>query len=95
MFSFAKRFASIYMLRRMGRFMGDLVQAGSDYYETLNLWQVAMRGNLDTADQFINKMNKAYGISTKTLMNAQAIFKNMIGLLGQISDAIRSIMDLQ
>ena len=87
MFSFAKRFASIYMLRRMGRFMGDLVQAGSDYYETLNLWQVAMRGNLDTADQFINKMNKAYGISTKTLMNAQAIFKNMIGSLGQISDA--------
>lgn len=85
-FSFAKRFASIYMLRRMGRFMGDLVQAGSDYYETLNLWQVAMRNNLDTADQFINKMNKAYGISTKTLMNAQAIFKNMIGSLGQISD---------
>jgi hypothetical protein len=86
-FSFAKRFASIYMLRRMGRFMGNLVKAGSDYYETLNLWQVAMRGNLDTADQFINKMQKAYGISSKTLMNAQAIFRNMIGSLGQISDA--------
>jgi hypothetical protein len=86
-FGLAKFGVSIYMLRRMGRFMGNLVQAGSDYYETLNLWQVAMRGNLDTADQFINKMNKAYGISTKTLMNAQAIFKNMIGSLGQISDA--------
>ena len=86
-FGLAKFGVSVYMLRRMGRFMGDLVQAGSDYYETLNLWQVAMRGNLDTADQFINKMNKAYGISTKTLMNAQAIFKNMIGSLGQISDA--------
>ena len=86
-FGLAKFGVSVYMLRRMGRFMGDLVQAGSDYYETLNLWQVAMRNNLDTADQFINKMNKAYGISTKTLMNAQAIFKNMIGSLGQISDA--------
>lgn len=86
-FGLAKVGVSVYMLRRMGRFMGNLVQAGSDYYETLNLWQVAMRGNLDTADQFINKMNKAYGISTKTLMNAQAIFKNMIGSLGQISDA--------
>ena len=85
-FSFAKRFASIYMLRRMGRFMGDLVQAGSDYTETLNLWQVAMRRNLDVADQFVNKMQKAYGISSKTLMNAQAVFKNMIGSLGQISD---------
>ena len=83
---FAKLGVNLYMLRRMGRFMGNLVQAGSDYVETLNLWQVAMRDNLDVADQFINKMNKAYGISTKTLMNAQAIFKNMIGSLGQISD---------
>lgn len=78
--------ASIYMIRRLGRFMGDLVQAGSDYNETLNLWQVAMRNNLDVADQFVNKMQKAYGISSKTLMNAQAVFKNMIGSLGQISD---------
>ena len=85
-FGFAKRFLSIYALRRMGHFMANLVQAGSDYNETLNLWQVAMRNNLDVADQFVNKMQKAYGISTKTLMNAQAVFKNMIGSLGQIAD---------
>jgi hypothetical protein len=83
---FAKLGVNLYMMRRLGRFMGDLVQAGSDYNETLNLWQVAMRNNLDVAEQFVNKMQKAYGISTKTLMNAQAIFKNMIGSLGQISD---------
>ena len=73
--------------RRLGRFMGNIVQAGSDYTETLNLWQVAMRENLDVADEFINKMSKAYGISSKTLMNAQATFKNMLGSLGQISDS--------
>jgi hypothetical protein len=73
--------------RRLGRFMGNIVQAGSDYTETLNLWQVAMRENLDLADEFVNKMSKAYGISSKTLMNAQATFKNMIGSLGQISDS--------
>lgn len=84
---FAKLGISLHLMRRMGRFMANLVQAGSDYNETLNLWQVAMRNNLDVADQFVNKMQKAYGISTKTLMNAQAIFKNMIGSLGQISDA--------
>lgn len=82
----AKLGVNIYMMRRLGRFMGDLVQVGSDYNETLNLWQVAMRNNLDVADQFVNKMQKAYGISSKTLMNAQAVFKNMIGSLGQISD---------
>lgn len=72
--------------RRMGRYVSNMVQAGSDYTETLNLWQVAMRNNLDMADKFVTKMNKAYGISTKTLMEAQATFKNMIGSLGQISD---------
>ena len=86
MFGFAKLGISLHLMRRMGRFMANLVQAGSDYNETLNLWQVAMRDNLDVADQFINKMQKAYGISSKTLMNAQAVFKNMIGSLGQISD---------
>ena len=86
-FGFAKLGISLHLMRRMGRFMDNLVQAGSDYNETLNLWQVAMRNNLDVADQFVNKMQKAYGISTKTLMNAQAIFKNMVGNLGNVSDA--------
>lgn len=77
---------SVYAMRRLARFGASLVQSGSDYYETLNLWQVAMRGNNDLADEFVTKMNKAYGISTKTLMNAQAIFRNMLGSLGQIPD---------
>ena len=78
--------AVVFLARRLGRYVAEIVQAGSDYTETLNLWQVAMRENLDLADEFVNKMNKAYGISTKTVMNAQATFKNMIGSLGQISD---------
>jgi hypothetical protein len=86
LFGFLRGGAALYMMRRLGHFMGNLVQAGSDYNETLNLWQVAIRNNLDVADQFVNKMQKAYGISTKTLMNAQAVFKNMLGSLGQISD---------
>ena len=85
--NFAKIGMSVYMMKRLGKELANIVQAGSDYAETLNLWQVAMRENLDQADEFIKKMNKAYGVSTKTLMNAQAIFKNMIGSLGQISDA--------
>lgn len=83
---FAKLGVNLYMMRRLGRFVGQLVQAGSDYTETLNLWQVAMRGNLEYADQFVSKMQKAYGISTKTLMEGQAVYKNMLGSLGQISD---------
>lgn len=73
---------------RLGRAVANIVQYGTDFTETLNLWQVAMRENLDQADEFIKKMNKAYSISQQTLMNAQAIFKNMIGSLGNISDQV-------
>ena len=86
LFRFAKMGATLYLFRRMGRYAANIVQAGSDYLETMNLWQVAMRENLDLADEFVNKMNKAYGVSTKTTMQAQATFKNMIGSLGDLSD---------
>ena len=86
MFGFTKLGVSLYTLKKMGGAMANLVQAGSDYAETLNLWQVSMRNNLDMADKFVSKIQKAYGISSTTVMNAQATFKNMIGSLGQISD---------
>lgn len=79
--------AVLYTAKRLGKEVANIVQSGSDYTETLNLWQVAMRNNLDMAEEFVNKMNKAYGISSKTVMKAQATFKNMIGSLGQIDDA--------
>ena len=78
--------ATIYMARRLGRVVADIAQAGADYTETLNLWETAMGTNVNLATEFVNKMNEAYGISEKTLMNAQATFKNMLGGLGNISD---------
>lgn len=72
--------------QRIGNAAAQILQYGVDYTETLNLWQVAMRDNLSQAEEFVDKMNEAYGISTQTLMNAQAIFKNMLGSLGELSD---------
>ena len=85
---FAKLGINIYLLRRMGRLMANIAQSGANYTETLNLWETSMGRNLNVATGFVNKMNEAYGISEKTLMNAQAIFKNMLGSLGQISDTM-------
>lgn len=73
------------LAKMLGREVANIIKAGSDYLETMNLWQVAMRENLDLAEEFVNKMNKAYGVSTKTVMQAQATFKNMIGSLGDLS----------
>ena len=71
--------------KQLGQTMSGLVQSAIDYTETLNLWQVAMRGNIDTAEEFISKMNKAYGIAEQTLMKYQATFRNMLSTLGGVS----------
>ena len=84
--NFSSLYMAFFIARRLGQAVSDIAQAGSDYVETLNLWEVAMRDNVDLASQFVDKMNEAYGISRKTLMNSQAIFKNMIGSLGLISE---------
>ena len=88
-FSFAKALGKIYFIRnytkQLGQFMSGLVQNAIDYTETLNLWQVAMRGNISTAEEFISKMNKAYGIAEEILMRYQATFRNMLSTLGGIS----------
>lgn len=79
--------AILHTSRRVGRVLGNIVTKGSDFGETLNLWQVSMGQEfLPMATEFVNKLNEAYGISKKTLMNSQAIFKNMLGSLGQISE---------
>lgn len=88
--SIANLVNKVYFLRnytkQMFRSIAGIVEKAVDYTETLNLWQVAMRNNRAEAEQFINTMNRAYGISTQTLMNYQAIFRNMLSSLGGISE---------
>lgn len=71
--------------KQMAQDIVKMVNLGIDYTETLNLWQVAMRENIDTAEKFISKMNRAYGIAEATLMKYQATFRNMLSSLGGVS----------
>ncbi len=88
--NFGSMVAKLYFVRnitkQLGQELAKVVQYGIDYEETLNLWQTAMRGNISQARTFVSEMNKAYGISSATLMNYQATFKNMLGALGNISE---------
>lgn len=90
--NFGSMVAKLYFVRnitkQLGQDLAKVVQYGIDYEETLNLWQVAMKGNTAEARKFITEMNKAYGISEATLMNYQAIFKNMLSALGGVSHDI-------
>ena len=88
--NFGSMVAKLYFLRnitkQLGQNLAKVVQYGIDYEETLNLWQTAMRGNISQARVFTSEMTKAYGISSATLMNYQATFKNMLSALGNISE---------
>ena len=88
-FSLTNLLNKIYFLRnytkQLFRDLTGIIQKSIDYTETLNLWQVAMRGNREEAEEFIKTMNKAYGIATQTLMQYQAVFRNMLGSLGGVS----------
>ena len=90
LYSFATGLYRLYFIfniaKRLASALAKIVQLGIDYDETLNLWQTAMRGNLKQAREFTAEMNKAYGISKDTLMNYQAMFKNMVAALGNISE---------
>lgn len=87
--NFGSMIAKLYFVRnitkQLGQDLAKVVQYGIDYEETLNLWQVAMKGNIAQARIFVSEMNKAYGISSATVMNYQATFKNMLSALGGIS----------
>lgn len=91
-FSLNQILNKVYFLRnytkQMARSVADIIQNGIDYAETLNLWKVSMRENRQEAEKFIDTMNKAYGISTETLMRYQAIFRNMLSSLGGISENV-------
>lgn len=88
--NFGSMIAKLYFARnitkQLGQNLAKVVQYGIDYEETLNLWQTAMRGNISQARVFTSEMTKAYGISSATLMNYQATFKNMLAALGNISE---------
>ena len=71
--------------KQLGQSISKIVQMGMDFTETLNLWAVAMGNNISSAEEFISKMNKAYGIAEETLMRYQATFRNMLSTLGGIS----------
>lgn len=89
--NFGSMIAKLYFVRnvtkQLGQDLAKVVQYGIDYEETLNLWQTAMRDNISQARVFTSEMTKAYGISSATLMNYQATFKNMLAALGNISEA--------
>ena len=90
--NFGSMVAKLYFVRnitkQLGQDLAKVVQYGIEYEETLNLWQVAMRGNISQARTFVSEMRNAYGIASATLMNYQATFKNMLSALDGLNEDV-------
>lgn len=61
----------------LGKFMADAAKNTIDYYETLNLFQVAMKGAVDEGNTFIATMQEMYGLDPKNLMEYTGLFYEM------------------
>ena len=90
--NFGSMIAKLYFVRnitkQLGQDLAKVVQYGINYEETLNLWQVAMKGNISQARTFVTEMRNAYGIASATIMNYQATFKNMLSALDGLNEDV-------
>lgn len=63
-----------------------MLSSAIDFNETLNKFQVSMGAYYERSLEFVGKLTKAFNVSTESVMNYQATFKNMLGSLGGLAE---------
>ena len=86
LFSVGRIYFYINYMKQTFRMIGNWINTAIDYYEIDNLFQNAMGSMYKTAKAYQSKLTDMYGMSTNTMMQAQATYKNMIGNLGGLSE---------
>ena len=86
MFSLGKLYVFFNYTRKLTRALASTVTMAMDFNETVNKFQVAMGDNYSQALTFVNKLTYAFNLSTESIMNYQATFKNMLSSLGTLSE---------
>lgn len=71
---------------RLRRSLVNTIDLAVDYNETLNKFQVSMGSYYSEAISFVNDLTNAFNLSTESIMNYQATFKNMLDSLGKLSE---------
>lgn len=74
------------MSKRLFQGFSNSMRKAIDFRETENLFAVAMKNMKGEAMKFQNVLSEAFGLSMPDLMNAQAIFKNMLSSLGGLKE---------
>lgn len=61
----------------LGKTFSDATKEAIDFYETMNLFQVAMKGSVEQGQEFINTISDWYGLDPKNLMQYTGTFYEM------------------
>ncbi len=86
MFNLGKIYLLFNYTRKFNRALASTITMAMDFVETLNKFQVAMGINYERALTFVNKLTYAFNMSTESIMNYQATFKNMLSALGKLGE---------
>ena len=80
--SLGKFTAALYLMRRIGNALANVVKEAIDFVETLNLFQTALGSYAGQATEFVNKMSTGFGMSETTLMKYTGLFYQMATSMG-------------
>lgn len=61
----------------IGKTLADATKEAIDFYETMNLFQVAMKGSVEQGQEFIDTISEWYGLDPKNLMQYTGVFYEM------------------
>ena len=75
----------------LGKVFADATKEAIDYYETLNLFQVAMKGSIEQGNKFIDTISEWYGLDPKNLMQYTGIFYEMAYAVGAPDKAAQQL----
>lgn len=78
-----------------GAMLGDALAKGTkeaiDFYETLNLFRVAMKDSIDVGNEFIDNISEWFGLDPKNLMQYTGTFYEMAYAVGAPDEAARTL----
>lgn len=84
--SYAKFGVYLLAFQRVANVMSGWVQESNDYIENLNLFTVAMGEYAESAKQFAEEVQEAYGIDASEWMRNQGVFMQMVSGFGVATD---------
>lgn len=85
MFSIGKIYAFYNYTKRASQAVVNMMTSAVNFNETLNKFQVSMGKYYERSIKFVNSLTYAFNLSTESIMNYQATFKNMLDALGNLS----------